>query len=523
MFTTNKTNTESEIQVKSKVLQKVRREKAKIHRRLAKLEGGCRPRGPNPEFSHRKVTYEMAERTRAISAGGIGAIHNLVRDLGVAEALDAGVSVLKQHRPYFESDHILNIAYNVLCGGQTLDDIELRRNDLGYLELLGARAIPDPTTSGDFCRRFEESDCWDLMDAINRVRLKAWQARGPGLTEQVACIDADGTYVGTGGKCKEGMDLSYKGGWGYHPLLVSLANTAEPLYIVNRSGNRPSHDRAAEVFDRAIELCREGGFTQIRLRGDTDFSLTRNFDRWHEGGVKFVFGYDSSKAMKDKAELVDEEEYTELLRKSEEAFSKDTRAKQPRIKENIIRERGYLNRELIAEDLAEFEHRPVRAKWNYRIIVLRKQLREERGQTCLGVHFRYFFYVTNDWTMSCEDVVKESNQRCDQENLIAQLGNGSRALHAPVNTLNANWAYMLMASLAWSLKSWFALTLRSSPRWRERHDKERESVLRMEFRTFLNQFMLIPAQILQSGRRLILRILSYRPQLFVLLRALEGH
>ena len=112
-----------------------------------------------------------------------------------------------------------------------------------------------------------------------RRRLAVWQ-RCPGLTEQTARIDGDGTLVPTTGACKEGMDISYNGIWGYHPLVVSLANTGEPLFLKNRSGNRPSHEGVIPYFDKAIALCRRAGFRDILLRGDTDFALTTAFDRW---------------------------------------------------------------------------------------------------------------------------------------------------------------------------------------------------------------------------------------------------
>jgi hypothetical protein len=469
------------------------------------------------------VTYEMADRTRAISAGGIGAIHQMVNSIGLRGVIDENLSLLKRHRPYLESEHVLNIAYNVLCGGRTLDDIELRRNDLAYLDALGARAIPDPTTAGDFCRRFKDLDVWTLMEAINEVRVGVWRRRGAALTGEVARIDADGSIVETDAECKQGMDFNgHKKVWGYHPLLVSLANTNEPLYIVNRSGNCQSHDGAAEVFDNAIALCRSGGFEDILLRGDTDFSLTTNFDRWDAASVRFVFGYDASKPLISKAEGVPEREYDELLRHAEQAFDGLERAKQPRVKEEIVVEREYLNLRLKSEDIAEFEHKPARAKQTYRMVVVRKNIAEERGQIWLCDRVRYFFYVTNDWNMSKEVVVAEANQRCNQENLIAQLKDGVRALHSPLNTLEANWAYMVMAALAWSLKAWFALLLPTSNRWVEKHEAEREEVLRMDFRTFLNNFMLIPAQIVRTGRRLVFRLLAWRPRLHVLIRLLDA-
>lgn len=496
---------------------------SKIATRLAAAEGGQQPRSDGPEFSTETIHYEIGERNHAITCGGIGAMHQLANKVGLIEALNCRLQLLERRRPYSESDHILNIAYNALCGGLVLDDIEQRRNDAAFLDALGARTIPDPTTSGDYCRRFRPEDIQQLMDTVNDVRVGVWQRQPAAFFEGPARIDGDGTLVGTTGECKQGMDLSYSGVWGYHPLVISLANTGEPLFIVNRSANRPSHEGAPEYFARAIALCRRAGWKDVLLRGDTDFSQTKYFDRWDDDGVRFVFGYDASKPMVARADAVEEAEYRELVRHADEVHAARTqRAQQPWIKEQIVHERGYLNLCLAREDLAEFEHRPTRASRAYRFIVLRKTIVEERGQLCLGQDFRYFFYVTNDRTMTPEQVVHEANARCNQENLHAQLKSGARALRAPLNTLDANWAYMVIVALAWSLKAWFALVLPVAPRWRERHEADRERVLRMEFRSFVQRFMLVPAQIVRTGRRLIYRILAWRPDLPIFFRLLDA-
>jgi hypothetical protein len=509
--------------VKASVERQLDREKRKIEARLAPLNGGKEPKTPGaPEFNAPQAKYEIAERVRAVTCGGLAAMHDLVRGVGLPEAIDEQLGILKRARPYQDSDHILNIAYNVLCGGQVLDDIELRRNDAAFLDMLGAEAIPDPTTAGDFCRRFNSEAVWRLMRIVNDARVAVWTRTPRSVMGLTARIDADGSIVPTLGECKQGMDMSFKGIWGYHPLLISLANTGEPLFIVNRSGNRPSHEGAPAALDEAIALCRRAGFEDVLLRGDTDFTMTSHLDRWDEAGVRFVFGYDANPGFVGRAEDIHIGDYEELVRKANEQFAGRPRAKQPRVKEEVVKERGYLNKRLIAEDTAEFEHRPSKATRSYRIVVLRKLIDEERGQRCIGSEFRYFFYVTNDRTLTQAEVIAESNGRCNQENLIEQLKNGVRALHAPLNTLDANWAYMVIASLAWSIKAWAALLLPVAPRWRERHEAEQTRMLRMDFRGFVQTFILLPAQVLMHGRQLVIRLLAWRPTLPTFFRLLDA-
>ena len=166
---------------------------------------------------------------------------------------------------------MLNFVYNALCGGTSLQDIELRRNDEFFLDAIGAERIPDPTTACDFCRRFKPHHINCLQDAFDEVRVGIWQQQDKSFFEQ-ATIEMDGTIVETTGQCKQGMDISYKGIWGYHPLVLTLAETGEVLRLINRSGNRPSQDGAADQADLAINLCRNAGFRKIVLRGDTAFT-----------------------------------------------------------------------------------------------------------------------------------------------------------------------------------------------------------------------------------------------------------
>jgi hypothetical protein len=211
-----------------------------------------------------------------------------------------------------------------------------------------------------------------------------------------------------------------------------------------------------------------------------------------------------------------------LCRRANDAFVAKPRAKQPKVKEAVVVANNYRNVKLISEDIADFDYQPIACQKTYRVVVVRKNLSGERGENALFDDIRYFFYITNDHNMTEEQVVREANKRCNQENLIAQLKNGARALHAPLNEFNANWAYMVISSLAWTFKAWFALMLPVCDRWREKHEAERSDVLRMEFRSFCNAFVQIPAQILTTGRQLVYRLLSWNRWLMTLFRLIEA-
>ena len=493
----------------AKIRRQLQRRKRRIERRLdkAKLKDLDKP-----VFTASNIHYEIGARDGAIVHGGIGALHLLAGRIGLIKALDQRLHLLKIHLPYHESDHVLNLAYNALQGGDCLQDIELRRNDEVYLNALGAQRIPDPTTAGDFCRRFAAADVHTLIDIINDVRKGIW-ARQPASFFELARIDMDGVLVETTGECKQGMNIAYDGTWGYHPLVVSLANTQEVLSVVNRPGNRPSHEGAAAEVDRAIRVCFEGGFQRVRLRGDTDFSQTKHLDRWSaDERVRFIFGLDGTAKRHFLADELPTMSWQSLVRPPKYEIKTESRAKPENVKERIIREREFKNKILQSEDVAEMPYRPTACRNTYRLVVVRKNLSIEKGETVLFPDYLYFFYLTNDWLSSQAEIVLEANKRCNQENLNAQLQSGVRALHAPVDTLESNWAYMVMTSLAWNLKAWFALWPIATPgRWHVRHCEEKTHVLGMEFKTFLNAFVRLPCQIVRSGRRLIYRVLNWNP------------
>ncbi len=504
--------------------EKARRRKQRMLKRQRRIEHRLRDRQwesqASPMFRARNIHYDVADRDRALDAGGIGLMHRLARKVGLIDAIDRRLHLLKRHIPYHESDHVLNIAYNILAGGTFLEDIELRRNDEVYMDALGAQRIPDPTTAGDFCRRFGEEDIETLMEAVNETRLGVWTEQPDSFFDE-ALIDGDGTLTSSTGECKEGMDFSYKGTWGYHPLVISLANTQEPLYLVNRSGNRHSNEGAAKRFDQSISLCERAGFRRITLRGDTDFSQTQHLDRWFDRGVGFIFGFNSVKNLQETAEELPKSRWKRLRRPARYEVKTEPRRRPENVKEKVIVRREYKNIRLDSEHVAEFDYKPTFCKRAYRMVVLKKNLSVEKGEYLLLDDIRYFFYITDDRELSPSEVVFKANDRCNQENLIEQLKNGVSAMKMPVDNLLSNWAYMVMASMAWTLKAWFALLLRERGRWAKKYATEKNEVLRMEFKKFVNAFVRIPAQLVKTGRRLVFRLLAWNPYQHIFLRAVE--
>lgn len=487
-----------------------------LHERQRRIKDRLDPKRKShrsqPMFLEQNIHYDLADKTHGLHSAGLGVCQQLVQRLGLASAFNARLPLFKRHFPYFESDHLLNLTYNFVVGGRNLQDLERLRNQEHYLDVLGAQRIPDPTTAGDFLRRFQSADLDTLMDVINDKRLLVWRQQPDAFFDQ-AIIEGDGTLVGTSGECKQGADMAYDGTWGYHPLLISLANTQEPLFVVNRSGNRPSHEGAAAYFDRAAELCRRAGFRQILFRGDTDFTQAAYLDGWDRAGIGFVFGIDAQPNLVERAQELPATAWQELERPPGYQVKTVPRQRPPNVKDEVVRRRGYRNVRLVGEQVAEFRYRPGACQEHYLIIVLRKELVWEKHGVEIDRETRYFFYITNRWTWLRARVVEFANDRGNQENLVEQLKNGVAALRAPLNTLAANGAWMILGALAWSLKVWLGL-LQPGTTYGQR-------LLRLEFKAFLQEVMLLPCQIVRAAGRVLYRLLQWNPWVAMLCEVSE--
>ncbi len=226
--------------------------------------------------------------------------------------------------------------------------------------------------------------------------------------------------------------------------------------------------------------------------------------------------------MEEIAAKLPESTWRRLERPARYQVKTQPRRRPANVKEFIVKERDFENKRLDSEDVAEFLYQPTACRETYRMVVVRKNISVEKGMQVLFPLIVYFFYITNEEEWTPAEVVFEANDRCNQENDIAQLKNAVRALQAPLDNLESNWAYMLMTSLAWNLKAWWALTLPEAPgRWQEKHRADKQWALKIEFQTFLNAFMLLPCQVIKTGRKLVYRLLSWNPHLPIFFRLLD--
>ena len=211
-----------------------------------------------------------------------------------------------------------------------------------------------------------------------------------------------------------------------------------------------------------------------------------------------------------------------MQRPARYAVKTQPRVRPDNVKEAIVVAREFENKRLRSEEVAEFNYQPSACANTYRMVVVKKNISVEKGEKLLFDEIVYFFYLTNDWVSTADEIVFSANDRCDQENVLAHLHGGVRALRAPLDNLVSNWAYMVMTALAWNLKAWWALTLPERPgRYHDQHQADKRWVLRLEFKRFVNAFMHLPCQIIRTSGKLVYRLLAWNPYQPIFFRLLD--
>jgi len=461
--------------------------RARRARRVAQM--GVFAGREEPVITNPRSRVEVERRSDITAMGGIALAHELVQQTELADLIDEEVWLLKQHAPYWESDHILAQAYSLYSGGTCLDDLESLQNSNTIKRYLGAESLPDPTTAGDFLRRFDRGDLMALQRAIDLARVKVW-ASLPAEQKRFATIDLDSTIKELYGRCQEGADFAYNGKWSYHPLLASLAEFNEPLRTVNRSGNAASADGAAEVLDECLNLTMPH-FVQVRARGDSKFYRQDTIEICECYQAKFAFVVETSAKRVALAESIPEGEWRPFVSKPlQRPQSGKRRRGRRRTRRAKAAERGYRTLSTIQEWVAERPYSPSWTDQSYRLVIKRKLLEEDDGQGHLFEMYVYQFVITNlsRRQMNPVQIIRFAYGRCDQENMIEQMKNGIAGMKMPTGQLLANDAFLMMAQLAWCLRSWLSLTVLP------------KETLRWEWKRFRHAFVYVGAKVVKVGR-----------------------
>ena len=355
------------------------------------------PERPTHDDRHQHPLRTGRSRPRAQSPAASAPSSCWLSRIGLIEDIDHNLHLLKRHLPYHESDHVLNIAFNILAGGQRIEHLELRRNDEVYLDALGAERIPDPTTAGDFCRRFSEADVLTLMDAINEARLRVWAQQpaeffdgGDPRRRRHARAQRRRVQAGDGHRLRRHMGLPSAGDLaGQHrraAVTWSIAAATAPR--TNRptsSWTRPSPSAAGPASARSC--C---GATPTSPRPSIWTAGTPRATSASSSATRPTIA--QGEGRRPAGRRVPPPGTTAAV-PDQDRPAPEARAGQagdrPRAR---LRERSTLLEEMVAE----FDYRPVACKKSYRMIVLRKRLGVDKGQLRLFEEYRYFFYITND-------------------------------------------------------------------------------------------------------------------------------
>ena len=454
------------------------------------------PKTSGPVLRHPKL-HVSEERGEATAYGGLSLAATLVRSLGVQRALNEALSLLQSHRPFTESDHVLTHVYNLFVGGTCLEDIGHLQASEPIRRMLGAVRIPDPTTAGDFLRRFDEQSLGALDGAIDAGQEAVWRRRYGRKKADRAIVDLDSHVHPVYGDQKQGADFSYKGPLAYHPLVISLAETQECLRLINRPGNTPSAEGAEKHLDELFPMLLRR-FRHVVVRGDSAFCNQKVFDTCESHGQCFAVVSPTQQNFEALADALPESAWKPYRGPGERAHRTpplaQRRKRRPNLRRRLARQRGKYDLRLERQWVAEIPYRPQRSQTTYRLVIRRQRI-EEHHQGQLFELWRYRYVMTNlPPSTSTREAVDLTYQRCDQENVIEQLQHGISGMRMPTGGLISNAAYLTCARLAHNLKAWLAQL--ALPR----------ETMRWEWKRFRHAFVYVAARVLRQSRQIHVRL-----------------
>jgi len=451
---------------------------------------------------HPLLHLESDSRGEITHYGGLVLAQQFVRRFRVAQRLDDALTLFKRHAPYHESDHVLALAYTLYTDGTCLEDQAALQGSEAVRRLVGACRIPDPTTAGDFLRRFRTAqDVEHLSGGIDEVQEAVWSklprsVRRRRKKHELALVDLDGHIKPLYGVQKEGADFSYDGRWSYQPLVVSLGGSGECLKVVNQPGSARPSDAAAKALQEVLPLIQRH-FRNAIVRGDTDFDRSDVFNEAIDAGAYFAIG---GRLYQNRAALVEaiaEQDWKPFVPRADrqQRSGPSRRGRTANYRRQKAQERGYRTLSTVKQWVSEIAYQPAGLCSPCRMIVRRILIEEDNGQGALFEHFRYRLVLTNlPRSYTPREVIDITYQRCDQENVIEQFGHGIAGWRMPVAEFMGNSAWLQIARLAWNLGKWIAQIALPS------------EVVRWEWKRFRRHFVYIAAKVLTMGRCLVVRL-----------------
>jgi hypothetical protein len=460
------------------------------------------PKTEGRVMRHPLLYLESDRRGEITHYGGLVLAQQFVRRFRVAQRLDDGLMLFKRHAPYHESDHVLALAYTLYADGRCLEDQAALQGSEAVRRLVGACRIPDPTTAGDFLRRFRTThDVEQLSGVIDEVQEAVWSKLGRTVRrrrkkQEFALIDLDGHIKPLYGVQKEGADFSYNRRWSYQPLVVSLGGSGECLKVVNQPGSARPSEAAAKALREVLPGVR-GHFRNALVRGDSDFDRSDIYNTVMDEGAYFAICARLYSKRAALAEAIAEKDWKPFVPRAEreERSGPSRRGRTPNYRRQKAAERRYRTMRTVKQWVSEIAYQPHGLETPCRMIVRRVLIEETDGQGALFSHFRYRLVLSNlPRSYPAAQIVDLTYQRCDQENVIEQFGQGIAGWRMPVAEFMGNSAWLEIARLAWNLGKWIAQIALPS------------EVVRWEWKRFRRHFVYIAAKVIKSGRRLVVRL-----------------
>lgn len=444
------------------------------------------------QFRHPKLTVSV-EESDSTAYGGLALATALSASLRIPQRIDEKLDLLRIHLPYHESDHVLTHVYNLFIGGECSEDIANLQLSEPIRRMLGTRRIPDPTTAGDFLRRFGQGAIDDLNDVCDELHKEVWRRTHGRKKSPMLTIDLDSHVHPIYGNQKEGADYTYKGTYGFHPFVITIPETHECLRIVNRSGNVTSADGAAAEVEKVFPML-TGLAKRILVRGDSAFASQELYDACERHGHYFAFVSPKHGNFDALAMRIPEEAWTPFESGQPTTPLRKQRARREDLRRKKARARKKRDLKLLKQDIAEIPYQPARSAKSYRLIIRRQQIEEATTQGQLFIVWRYRYVITNlPESYTAEEAVRLTYKRCDQENVIEQLQHGIAAMRMPTGDFLANSAFLVCARIAHNFKAWLALL--ALPR----------ETLRWHWKRFRQAFVTISARVVRSARQVLVR------------------